>query len=32
MSSIGDALILDRDLTALSMSSYENKVNGNEFS
>ena len=32
MSSIGDALLLDRNFIALRMSSSENKVNENEFS
>ena len=32
MSSIGDALLLDGDFIALRMSSFENKVNENEFS
>ena len=32
MSSIGDALLLDRDFIALTMSSFENRVNENEFS
>ena len=32
MSSIRDALLLDRDFIALRMSSFENKVNENEFS
>ena len=32
MSSTGDALLLERDFIALRMSSFENKVNENEFS
>ena len=32
MSSIGDALLLDREFIALKMSSFENKVYENEFS
>ena len=32
MSSIGDALLLNRDLIAVRMSSFENRVNENEFS
>ena len=32
MSSIGDALLLDRDFIALIMSSFESRVNENEFS
>ena len=32
MSSIRDALLLDRDFIALKMSSFENRVNENELS
>ena len=32
MSSIGDALLLDRDFISLRMPSFENRVNENEFS
>ena len=32
MSSIGDALLLNRDFIALRMSCFENRVNENEFS
>ena len=32
MSLTGDALLLERDFIALRMSSFENKVNENEFS
>ena len=32
MSSIGDVLLLDRDVIALRMSSFENKANENAFS
>ena len=32
MFSTGDALLLERDFIALRMSSFENKVNENEFS
>ena len=32
MSSIGDALFLDRDFIILRMFSFENKTNENEFS
>ena len=32
MSSIGDALLVDRDFIALIMSSSESRVNENEFS
>ena len=31
MSSIADALLLDRDSVALRMSSFENKISENEF-
>ena len=32
MCSVGDALLLDKDFIALIMSSFENRVNANEFS